>query len=144
VSSVSVAHRDSGIEGLRGTRGGLARDGVMVVGVDSVIDDSSDVVGSDSIGPMGEGAGRDKGMDLMDLTDSAEESGGTGTTTGGSGSSSGSSSGSGSGSGLSSVGRTDGVDTDSGSRILLGIIVVETDGMLSMSEGELVEERSSG
>jgi hypothetical protein len=153
VSSVSVAHRDSRIEGLEGTRGGLARDRVMVVGVDSVTDDSNDVVGSDSGRPMSEGLGRDDvlgsesgrlidegpgrdgGIDLIiDLTDSAEGAGRTGTTAGGSGSDS----------ALNSVCRTDGLDTDSGSRVCLAIIVVESDGMLSISEGELVEERSSG
>lgn len=67
MSSVSAAHRDSRIEGLEGTRGGLAErcDSVMVLGVDSVTDVV--VVGSDSRGPMGEGPGKDGAIDLLDL-----------------------------------------------------------------------------
>ena len=67
MSSVSGAHRDSRIEGLEGTRGGLAEryDGVMVLGVDSVTDVV--VVGSVSGGPMGEGPGKGGAIDLIDL-----------------------------------------------------------------------------
>lgn len=54
VSSVSAAHRDSWIMGLEGTR----RDGVMVLGVDSVTD--VDVVGNSGV-PIREGPGKDGG-----------------------------------------------------------------------------------
>ena len=49
VSSVSGAHKDSLIEGLVGLA--VGREGVRVLGVDSVIKD--EVVGSVSGGPMG-------------------------------------------------------------------------------------------
>jgi hypothetical protein len=97
VSSVSGAHRDSRIEGLEGTRGGLAerRDGVRVLGVDSVTDDSNDVVGSDSGEPLGEteGPGKGSGTDLTDLGSSED--------------------------------TREGLDTDLGSEVFLAIIVVD-------------------
>jgi hypothetical protein len=113
VSSVSGAHKDSRIEGL----GGLARDGVRLLGVDSVTDDSNDVVDSDSGGPMGEGPGRD---DTTDLGGLAGETG-------------------------SSDATREGLDTDSGSPMFRAIVIVDTDGgVLSMSEGELVEGEITG
>lgn len=112
MSSVSGAHKDSRIEGL----GGLARDGVRLLGVDSVTDDSNDVVGSDSGGPMDEGPGRDERTDLGGL---AGETGSSGAT-------------------------TEGLDTDSGSSMFRAIVIVDTDGVLSMSEGELVEGEITG
>jgi hypothetical protein len=60
VSSVSGAHKDSRIEGLEGTGGG-----VMVLGVDSVTD--TVIIGSVSGGPMGKGPGKDGAKDLIDL-----------------------------------------------------------------------------
>jgi hypothetical protein len=59
VSSVSGAHRDSWIEGLGGARGlAGSGDGVRVPGVDSVTDNSSDVVSSIFGEQMGEGPGK--------------------------------------------------------------------------------------
>jgi hypothetical protein len=118
VSSVSGAHKDSRIEGL----GGLARDGVRLLGVDSVTDDSNDVVDSDSGGPMGEGPGRDDTTDLGGLA-----GGGLAGETG------------------SSDATREGLDTDSGSSMFRAIVIVDTDGgVLSMSEGELVEGEITG
>jgi hypothetical protein len=57
--------RDSQIEGLGGAR--RPGDGVRVLGVDSVTDDSSDVVGSVSGERMGEGPGKG-GRTVTDLT----------------------------------------------------------------------------
>ena len=65
MSSVSGAHRDPWIEGLGG--------GVTVLGVDSVTDVSSDVVGSDSGERMGEGPGKGGGTDLTEVTDNSED-----------------------------------------------------------------------
>jgi len=127
VSSVSSAHRDSRIEGLDGARGGLAerRDGVMVLGVDSVT--VVVIVGNDSGGPMGEGPGKGGGTNLIGL---AEDGGRCGTAAGRSG--------------RNSIDRREGLDTeDSGRATPLAIIVVETDGVLSMSVGELIVEKSS-
>jgi hypothetical protein len=68
VSSVSGAHRDSRIEGLGGARGlAGSGDGVRVLGVDLVTDDSSDVIGSVSGERMGEGPGKGGGT-VTDLT----------------------------------------------------------------------------
>ena len=128
MSSVSGAHRDSRIEGLDGTPGGLAerRDGVMVLGVDSVT--VVVIVGNDSGGPMGEGPGKGGGTNLIGL---AEDGGRCGTVAGRSE--------------RNSIDRREGLDTeDSGSATSLAIIVVETDGVLSMSVGELIVEKSSG
>ena len=47
----------------------------MELGVDSVTDDNNDVVGSESGRPMGEGPGKDDGMELMDLVDDIGRSG---------------------------------------------------------------------
>jgi hypothetical protein len=77
MSSVSGAHRDSRIEGLDGTRGGLGVrcDGVMVLGVDSVIVIVVAVV--DNItGIMGEGPGKGGGTNVIGL---AEDGGRCGT-----------------------------------------------------------------
>jgi hypothetical protein len=64
VSSVSGAHRDSRIEVLVGLA--VRREGVRVLGVDSVIKD--EVVGSVSGGPMGEeGPGKGGTTDPADL-----------------------------------------------------------------------------
>ena len=73
MSSVSGAHRDSRIEGLDG---GGRPERVMVLGVDSVTDDSNDVDGSVSGRPIGEGPGRYGGTGLMGLV---AETGGSGT-----------------------------------------------------------------
>jgi hypothetical protein len=100
------AHRDSQIEGLEGSR----HDGVRVLGVDSVTDDSNDIVGSDSGGPIGEGPGKGGGTDLIDL---AEETG-------------------------NSEDTREGLATDSGSGMFLEVIIGDTDGRLSISEGELI------
>jgi hypothetical protein len=91
VSSVSSAHRDEWIEGLGGARGD-----VRVLGVDSVTDDSSDVVGSVSGERMGEGPGKGGGTDLTEVTGNSEDT-------------------------------TERLATDSGSGILLTILVVDTD-----------------
>jgi len=72
VSSVSGAHRDPRIEGLGGARGLAGRSDVRVLGVDSVTDDSSDVVGSVSSEPMGEGPGNGGGTDLTGETGNSE------------------------------------------------------------------------
>lgn len=114
MSSVSGAHRDSRIDGLEG----LARDGVRVLGVDSVIDD---IDGSVSEGPMGEGPGKGGRTDLIDL---AGETGNSDAT-------------------------REGLGTDSGSRMFLALVIVDIDGVLSMSEvsmseGELVEGEIPG
>ena len=71
--SVSGAHRDSRIEGLRGARG-LAGcgDGVRLLGVDSVTDVRSDI-GSVSGKRMGEGSGKGGGTDLIEVTDDSED-----------------------------------------------------------------------
>ena len=63
MSSVSGAHRDSRIEGLRGVR---------LLGVDSVTDDSSDVVGSVSGERIGEGPGKGGGMALTGETGNSD------------------------------------------------------------------------
>lgn len=117
-----------GLVGLEGTRGVLAvrRDGVIELGVDSVTDDSSDVVGSESGGPMGEGPGKGSGTELIEVT---EGTGRRGVTAGRSEG--------------NSVDKTEGLNTDPGSEMPLAILVVETVGMLSISEGELIAERSS-
>ena len=74
VSSVLGAHRDSRIEGLGDTRGLTGSgDGVRVLGVDSVTDDSSDVVGSVSGERMGEGPGKGGGTDLTGETGNSED-----------------------------------------------------------------------
>ncbi len=101
----------------------------MVLGVDSVTDVNNDVVGSDSGRPMGEGPGKDGGIELMDLV---EEIGRSGSTVG-----------------LSddnSLARREGLDKDSGSGMFLALTLLtleETVGMLPMSEGELTVEMSS-
>jgi hypothetical protein len=85
---------------------------VRVLGVDSVTDDSNDVVGSVSGEAIGEGPGKGAGADLMGL---AKASG-------------------------NSEGGTEGLATDSGREVFMAIIVV--DGVLSMSVelklGELI------
>jgi hypothetical protein len=76
VSSVSGApgHRDSRIEGLGGARGlAGSDDGVRVLGVDSVMDDSSDIVGSVFGKRMGEGPAKGGGTDLTGETGSLED-----------------------------------------------------------------------
>ena len=74
MSFVSGAHRDSRIEGLGDTRGLTGSgDGVRVLGVDSVTDDSSDVVGSVSGERMGEGPGKGGGTDLTGETGNSED-----------------------------------------------------------------------
>jgi len=105
VSSVSGAQRDSRIEGLGGARG-LVR----VLGVDSVTDDSSDVVGSVSGERMGEGPGKG-GTDLTEVTGNSEDT-------------------------------TDRLATDSGSGILLAILVVDT--LRVVSTGELIVGEGGG
>jgi hypothetical protein len=107
VSSVSGAHRDSRIEGLEGLA--VRREGVRVLGVDSVIEGNNDVVGSESGAPMGEGPGKGGTADLTDL---AEVTG--------------------------DEGAGEGLNTDAGRGMSLAIIVVDIDGVLSMSEGALV------
>ena len=110
VSSVSGAHRDSRIEGLEGARElAVRREVVRVVGVDSVIEGNNDVVGSESGGPMGEGPGKGGTADLTKL---AEVTG--------------------------DEGAGEGLNTDAGRGTSLAIIVVDIDGVLSMSEGALV------
>ena len=111
-----------GLEGARLER----RDAVIVLGVDSVTDDNNVVVGIESGGAMGEGRGKDDGIELMDLVEVNGRSGWT-------------------------IGRSDGnslarreePDTDSGSSIFLALTLEEVVGMLPMSEGELTEEMSS-
>ena len=69
MSSVSGAHRDSRIEGLEGARELVVqREGVRVLGVESVIEGNNDVVGSDSGAPMDEGPGKGGTADLAEST----------------------------------------------------------------------------
>ena len=70
MSSVSGAHRDSRIEGLDGTRGGLGVrcDSVMVLGVDSVIVVVVTVV-DNVTGIMGEGLGKGGETNVIGLTE---------------------------------------------------------------------------
>lgn len=101
----------------------------MVLGVDSVTDDNNDVVGSDPGWPMGEGPGKDGGIELMDLVEDTGRSG--------------------SAVGLSddnSLARREGLEKDSGSGMFLALTLLDlekTVGMLPMSEGELTVEMSS-
>jgi hypothetical protein len=122
VSSVSGAHRDSRIEGLEGTRGGLAerRDGVIVLGVDSVTDVV--VVGSVPRERIGEGPGKGGGTAYTGREGAAADR-----------------------SERETVDRA-GLDTeDSGNGAALAILVVETiDGMVPISEGEVVGEGLRG
>jgi hypothetical protein len=109
VSSVSGAHRDSRIEGLEGTRGlAVRREGVRVLGVDSVAEDSNDVIGSVSGERMGEGPGKGGTTDLSLVEITGDE------------------------------GAGEGLNTDAGSSVSLAIIIVDIDGVLSMSVGVLV------
>ena len=74
VSSVSGAHKDSLIEGLVGLA--VGREGVRVLGVDSVIKD--ELVGSVSGGPMGEeGPGKGGATGPIDLGAETSEPEGT-------------------------------------------------------------------
>jgi hypothetical protein len=102
----------------------------MLLGVDSVTDDNNDVVvGSVSGRPIGEGPGKDGGIELMDLVEDISRSEST--------------------VGLSddnSLARSEGLDKDSGSGMFLALTLLAlevTDGMLPMSEGEETLEMSS-
>ena len=140
MSSVSGAHRDSGIVGLED---GERPEGVMVLGVDPVTDDSNVDVGGE---PIGEGPGRYGGTGLIGL---AAETGGSGTSAdrsdGGNsldiGNSLDSDNSLDSG---NSLDKKEGLDTDPGSGTSLADILVETGEMLPMSEGELIVGKSSG
>jgi hypothetical protein len=102
---------------------------VIVLGVDSVTVDNNVVVGSDSGRPMGEGPGRDGGIELMDLVEDNGRSGWTINRSSG-----------------NSLARREGLDTDSGSATFLALTLLTLDevvGMLPMSEGELTLEMSS-
>jgi hypothetical protein len=79
-----------------------------VLGVDSVTDDSSDVVGSVSGERMGEGPGKGGGTDLTEVTGNSEDT-------------------------------TERLATDSGSGILLAILVVDTDraGSSAVTNGDV-------
>ena len=99
----------------------------MVLAVDSVT--VVVVVGNDTGGPMGEGPGRGGGTNLIGLVESG---GRCGTAAGRSAE-------------RNSVDRREGLDTeDSGSATSLAVIAVETDGVPSMSEGELIVGESCG
>jgi hypothetical protein len=104
----------------------------MVLGVDSVTVDNNVVVGSESGRPMGDGPGKDGGIELMDLVEDNGRSGWTAIRSDG-----------------SSLARREGLDTDSGSSTSLAVTLVTLDdldevvGMLPTSEGELTLEMSS-
>jgi hypothetical protein len=105
---------------------------VIVLGVDSVTVDNNVVVGRESGRPIGEGPGKDGGIELMDLVEVNGRSGWIiGLSDG------------------SSLARREGLDTDSGSSTFLAVTLVTLDdldevvGMLPMSEGELTLEKSS-
>ena len=90
----------------------MRREGVRVLGVDSVIEGNNDVVGSESGAPMGEGLGKGGTADLINLAEATGDKG-----------------------------AGEGLNTDAGRGVSLAIIVVDIDGVLSvlsMSEGALV------
>jgi hypothetical protein len=93
--------KDEWIEGLGGAR-------VRELGVNSVTDDSSDVVGSVSSKQMGEGPGKGGRTDFTEVTDNSEDT-------------------------------TERLATDSGSGILLAILVVDTDraGSSAVTNGDV-------
>lgn len=66
-----------GIEGLEDTRGLAAqREGVRVLGVDSAVNNNA--VSSESRGPMGDGPGKGRATDLIDLAERTGDSEGAG------------------------------------------------------------------